>query len=340
MNKKEKNQSRIDIIKEERIELLMEVRESIKEQNENVLNNANEIISLLEYDDMNIKKYQSLKEAQELINSLTIEIANSNSKEDIEKLRKKLNYYINKIKNEAKKRNIDYNNYYEKVSTIRKDISKYIRFLKKQDQINELEMINNNYELLTDEDKEKLQRQLLTARNYNTRIKKEQENKKEEDIISIQAEEQKEKNIRFNFSKKLRLLDLMDSYSSDEEFISNKIIEFNKRYDLNETYDYNDSIGKNVISFFKNIPIYNTNKKLLKKMYFDYANFYGGDDLGLYIDYTRRNNSIIEGLKGIFKKSSLYNKENIYLDNHNRCVNWILSFVKRKGIQLSYVKAK
>ena len=132
----------------------------------------------------------------------------------------------------------------------------------------------------------------------------------------------------------------MDSYSSDEEFISNKIIEFNKRYDLNETYDYNDSIGKNVISFFKNIPIYNTNKKLLKKMYFDYANFYGGDDLGLYIDYTRRNNSIIEGLKGIFKKSSLYNKENIYLDNHNRCVNWILSFVKRKGIQLSYVKAK
>ena len=191
MNKKEKNQSRIDIIKEERIELLMEVRESIKEQNENVLNNANEIISLLEYDDMNIKKYQSLKEAQELINSLTIEIANSNSKEDIEKLRKKLNYYINKIKNEAKKRNIDYNNYYEKVSTIRKDISKYIRFLKKQDQINELEMINNNYELLTDEDKEKLQRQLLTARNYNTRIKKEQENKKEEDIISIQAEEQK-----------------------------------------------------------------------------------------------------------------------------------------------------
>ena len=340
MNKKEKNQSRIDIIKEERIELLMEVRESIKEQNENVLNNANEIISLLEYDDMNIKKYQSLKEAQELINSLTIEIANSNSKEDIEKLRKKLNYYINKIKNEAKKRNIDYNNYYEKVSTIRKDISKYIRFLKKQDQINELEMINNNYELLTDEDKEKLQRQLLTARNYNTRIKKEQENKKEEDIISIQAEKKKEKNIKFNFSKKLRLLDLMDSYSSDEEFISNKIIEFNKRYDLNETYDYNDSIGKNVISFFKNIPIYNTNKKLLKKMYFDYANFYGGDDLGLYIDYTRRNNSIIEGLKGIFKKSSLYNKENIYLDNHNRCVNWILSFVKRKGIQLSYVKAK
>ncbi len=342
MNKKEKNKNRIDLIKEERIELLNEVKESIKNGNENVLNNVDEIMSLLNYDDENIKKYESLKQAQELINTLTLEIANSNSKEEIELLRKKLNYYINKIKNEAKKRNINYNDYYANVSNIRKDISKYIRFLKKQNQINELDEINNNYELLNEEEKKNFQKKLSSARSYNTRIKKEKEKKElvieKEDILK--EDEINNSKLEFNYTKQERLLDLMDSYSSDEEFLSSKIEEFNQRYDLNKTYDYNESLGKNMISFLKNIPIYNTNKKLLRKMYFDYANFYSGDDLGLYIDYTRRNNSIIEGLKGIFKKSSLYNKENVYLESHERCLKWILSCIKRKNITLNYVKAK
>ena len=58
------------------------------------------------------------------------------------------------------------------------------------------------------------------------------------------------------------------------------------------------------------------------------------------MEYTRRDNSFIEGLRGIFKKSSLYNKENDCLDNHERCVNWILSYIRNNNITLNYVRAK
>ncbi len=75
-------------------------------------------------------------------------------------------------------------------------------------------------------------------------------------------------------------------------------------------------------------------------MIFDYSNFYRGNDLGVFIEYTRRNNSIIEGLRSIFNKSSLYNEENDCLDSHERCIRWILSCVRDNNISLNYVKAK
>ena len=418
MNKQEKNKERIEIIKEERYELLKEVRESINNGNDAVIENAENIIEALDYDEKNIKKYEALKEAQTLIESLTKEIANAKTKEEIEVLRKKLNYYINKVKNEAKKRNIDYSEYYENVTNIRKNIAKYIRFIKRRDQIEELEKINEMYDELDKEAQKKLSRQISSARNYNTRVIKEQktpkvvvieknaenlvqkevkkaieavpnefideikddnevikdeeehrdvdfvlvgynnENLNVDDLVEDQSDNKAvsiinnideeptkamivlNRKIDNSERKKSLYFQIEDEYASDEEFVAAKVDEFGHRYKISEAYEYSNSIGKNMISFIKNIPIYNANKRKIKRMMCEYSLFHRSDDLGIYIEYVRKDNSIIEGLRKIFNKSSLYNREDEYLDNHERCVNWILSFVKENNIRLNYRLAK
>ncbi len=427
MNKQEKNKERIEIIKEERYELLNEVRESINNGNNAVIENAESIVEALDYDEKNIKKYEALKEAQFLIENLTVEIANATTKEEVEALRKKLNYYINKIKNEAKKRNIDYSEYYESVTSIRKNIAKYIRFIKRRDQIEELEKINEMYDELDKEAKKKLSRQISSARNYNTRVIREQkiqngvvlvknnenvqenikkdieevlidtkEGKNNIEVSVIDSKENSEpkvtleehhdvdfvlvgynddnlndvdpvedvienKGVRVlnnvneeptkalivvnrnvdNYGKKAKLLFQDEEiFASDRDYVSSRVEDFESRYRIDNALGYSSSIGKNFVTFVKNIPIYNANKKKLRRIARDYELYYHSDDLGVFMEYIRRDNSIIEGLKKIFKKSSLYTKEDEFLDNHDRCVNWILSFVKDNEIRLNYRLAK
>ena len=378
MNKKDNNQTRIFKIKEERYELLKEVRDNINSGNEKVIENANNLIKILNYDEKNIKKYQALKEAQILIESLTKEIVNAKTKEEVESLRKRLNYYINKIKNEAKKRNIDYSNYYEHVTSIRKNISKYIRFIKKYDSIEVIEKTNNNYDELDEQARKILSRQISNARDYNTRILREKKSnsvlvdnilhnenidiiekdkeQKELTLDDIKKKKDRTRNavitldeINKRSAKSKRNSEIEDfrrnnryvfqptlTYSSDEDFISSKVTEFNNRYSLNEPLHYDSTIGKNMLNFVKNLSIYNANKKILKRILFDYSCFHHSRDLGIYAEYVKNDNSIVEGLRRVFNKSSLYSKEIEYLDNHDRCVNWILYYVRNNDIQLNY----
>ena len=378
MNKKDNNQTRIFKIKEERYELLKEVRDNINSGNEKVIENANNLIKILNYDEKNIKKYQALKEAQSLIESLTKDIVNAKTKEEIESLRKRLNYYINKIKNEAKKRNIDYSNYYEHVTSIRKNISKYIRFIKKYDSIEVIEKTNNNYDELDEQARKILSRQISNARDYNTRILREKKSnsvlvdnilhnenidiiekdkeQKELTLDDIKKKKDRTRNavitldeINKRSAKSKRNSEIEDfrrnnryvfqptlTYSSDEDFISSKVTEFNNRYSLNEPLHYDSTIGKNMLNFVKNLSIYNANKKILKRILFDYSCFHHSRDLGIYAEYVKNDNSIVEGLRRVFNKSSLYSKEIEYLDNHDRCVNWILYYVRNNDIQLNY----
>jgi len=354
MNKKDKNEKRIEIIKEERKEMLLNVQESIKNGNESVLNNLDNIINLMEFDDNNIKKYQAIKSAQELISKLTEEIVNTTDKESIVKLRKKLNYYINKVKKEAEKRNLDYTNYSDNIANMRKDISKYISYLKKQNQIDEISLLNSNYDILSDDDKKLLQRQISNARDYNTKERRKKDNienkkveKKEKinDTTEIIDNIENKDDIEIVSEKKdvdNNILDLrlkmmnMPMYESDKDFMSKRVDDFNIRYNMIPTHEYTNSIGKNIVIFLRNIHIYGANKRTIKKILFDYSIYYRGDDLKVYLDYVIRNNSIKDGIKSIFKKSALYNKENIYLDNHERCIDFIMSIVKKDDIKLNY----
>lgn len=412
MDKKESNRTRINLIKAERCELLKEVRENINNGTEKVLESVNDIVNILNYDEKNIKKYEALKEAQKLIESLTKEIVNATTKEEVEVLRKKLNYYINKVKNEAKKRNIDYNKYYGHVNDIRKSIAKYIRFIKRKEQIDAIENANDNYDSLDEETRKLLSRQISNARNYNTRVIREQKmniiNSNNSSITSIDNQEKnneesdnnsvvnvieaspseiidndsevnivdvkeitlndiKKKNERSNSraiitedipkralrvcnanldsiedhkSSKKNILSLQKEYKSDEDYISSRVSEFDIRYKLLRPMEYNQSFGKNIVTFVRNIPIYSINKKKIEKIGNDYTLFHRGDDLGVYLEYIKKDNTIIAGLMKVLHNSALYNSENKYLNNHDRCVNWILSVVREKEINLSYRLAK
>ena len=134
---------KIKKIKETEKELLTSVKEEV-EKNNNVLNlEIGNVINLLNYDSTLVKKYEAVVNAQKLIFGFARDINNSTSVDEIKEIRNKLNYYINKIKKEIKDRNLSeevYNKYYENSSNLRKSIAKYVRYLKREDKISELNL--------------------------------------------------------------------------------------------------------------------------------------------------------------------------------------------------------
>ena len=142
MNKMERNDLRIEKIINERKNLLDLVKANIiKDQNEYLRDDIVNIVTVLVKDEEHVKSYKAVIKAQALIEDLTKQIVEAKTVEEIAKIRNKLNYYINKIKKEAISRGIseeDCNKYYEHASILRKDIAKYIRFLKKEQRIEEL----------------------------------------------------------------------------------------------------------------------------------------------------------------------------------------------------------
>ena len=200
---KNKIDERISKIKQERHDLLTIVSDSIRNNGRIVSTDIKSISELLDYDEKCVKKYEAIVNAQNLIVSLTQEIVMANSEEEIINLRKKLNYYINKVKAELKKRNISeeyINKYCENVSNLRKDIAKYVRYLKRENNISEIDNLYHNYDTLTEEDKTKFKKMLSNEVRYNHRnlnptpqVKKSRP-KKEEKIVEIINEENNNQN--------------------------------------------------------------------------------------------------------------------------------------------------
>ena len=98
---------KIEKINNERILMLNIIKENINKNNISLSNNLNNIISTLNEDEKNTKKYKSILKAKQLIFELTEQIIIATSIEEITNLRKKINYYINKIKKELASREIN-----------------------------------------------------------------------------------------------------------------------------------------------------------------------------------------------------------------------------------------
>lgn len=166
---------RVEKIKREHIELLEMAREGILQNRENFMSEVEDVITVLDYDQENVKKYTAMKEAQELIATLTQQIVEAKDVEEIVALRKKLNYYINKIKAELKRREASpeiLEQYQEKATYLRKEIAGYIRFLKREDNIAQIETLSSRYDQLSLEEADTLKKCLRREVNYNTRNKK------------------------------------------------------------------------------------------------------------------------------------------------------------------------
>ena len=147
MKKVMTNEEKIAKIKSERKQLLETVKTSIQNNRDNLTSEIDKLFAVLKEDEKNTKKYESLLQAKSLIQDFIKQILEADTIEDIVNIRKKLNYYINKIKKELIKRGYDensINNYLAKVVDTRKDIAKLIRFLKREGNIELIDHILNN----------------------------------------------------------------------------------------------------------------------------------------------------------------------------------------------------
>lgn len=356
MNKLE---DRIAKIKKEHITLLKMVKDSLSQSKDNFNEEVVKAIQVLNADEEDVKKYEALTKAQALIVNLTEQIVNSTSPEEIANLRKKLNYYINKIKTILKNRNIEESQietYISKTTSFRKDISKYIRVLKRENNISFITNSSANYDNLSIDEQKELQKVIRRENSYNNRSlnPKEKKNKGTEAASRTLAlvplsPVSPENVIEESFS-------LTPSFEDDETnvTVSHKSIselEFSEvgrqfahsaailssQYHLAPTLDYHRNAPlRNLVNFFRNIPGYIYNKKALKAMIKDSNIYYRGSDIISFIEYVRQRNSISQGLKCIFSRSYLYTKEADCLNHHNQCAQWLFDYCKEQSLEVPF----
>lgn len=154
MKKVMTNAEKIKKIKDERKQLLEMTKDSIKDNKGKLVGEIGKLLDTLKEDEKNVKKYEALVKAKSLVEDLIEQILEANSVEDVISIRKKLNYYINKIKKELLSRGIDkeeLSNYLDLVGSIRKDIAKTVRFLKRETTVDYIDMLSNKKELSADD---------------------------------------------------------------------------------------------------------------------------------------------------------------------------------------------
>lgn len=344
-------------INSDRVTMLNIVRENIANGNVSLSTSLDTTINVLNFDDINAREYTSIVKAKELIIELTEQISKATTIEEVINLRKKVNYYINKIKQEMIKRNIDQESFekmYSDVVYLRNRISVYLRFLKREDKVREIDSLSTSIDDLDDIDRIKLKKIISTEVKYNKRVLKNMnENVTDNNIQKIVKRE----SLKFFPNNELedvpyrsilddheltQLISEVSEYLEDipeisepkkgtlslsgEKYLTERIKYYNTLYKFYDLLQYNGNFIQNVINLFRNIPRYRKNKKVIRAAKKDYNVFYHGQDLGSFIDYSKKRNSIVTALAAIFKNSSLSKKEIECLYNHEKCKEWIMNF--------------
>lgn len=336
-------QEKIDRITNDRLVLLNSVKDNLKYNNSKVIENIDEIINYLYKDEAATKEYKAIIKAKQLIEDLTNEILESNSIEEIIAIRKKINYYINKIKNELKERNdnqvVSYK-FSNRVNDLRSDISNYIRYTKREYNINEIIRLNS-IEKISLEDKEKLKRLLRNELNYMRKHVKKIKNDEVINNASRVLDERLETIFKSKakseklVTKSLFLKSPFNLCFNTEDYYKERYEVYNSKYGLNKVYEYDKSTFKNIIYLFINVPKYIENKKKIKLMEMDFERYYGGEDLRYYIEYTRKNNSFTNAIKTILQNTRLSSREKECLKEHDKYMDWILNYCNSPRLKLS-----
>ena len=156
------NIKKIEKINSDRIIILKNIKDKLLNSNTDNLISENNI---------------QINKAKEIIVSLTNEISNCHDIEEIKRLRRKVNYYINKIKKEMHNRGISeekISTYQEATSYLRKGMSQYISYLKREPKLDDINNLNSNFNSLNDEDKTRLKKLLNNELRYNREVIKKQ----------------------------------------------------------------------------------------------------------------------------------------------------------------------
>lgn len=340
------NEEKIAKINNDRKIILNNIKDRLKSSNEMCNNDFMEIANLINFEDKSQKEYKAIIEAKNLIFELTKEISNSTSVDEIISIRKRINYYINKIKNILKKRGIyqkQIDNISEKSTYLRKNIACYIRFLKRKDKIAEIINLSDK-DMKTIEEKDRLKKLLKNELRFNKRnqeVNEKEDIKYNEDLDDngeidfetiFKLNDNKPVNrveLDFDFEKKGEkqeydgffdyCIEFSDESAEDRitENMLNESKNFEAQYGLEELNKYDSYFIINLIKLLGNIPKIIHNKKMIKFMESDYRYVYRGEDLRKCIEIAIQENSIVNSLRYIFRNSILSNREDECLNIHN-----------------------
>ena len=329
---------KIQCIKETQKELLKLVKNKIIEENEIFNLDTRNIVDVLNHDNKVIKKYEAIIKAKELIEEYTNQIQQATDIEEIKEIRKKLNSCINKIKKEMKNRgfdDIEINNYTEEAKKLRKKIAFNIRVLKREEKIKEIEVLNNNIDNLSNEELIKFKKLIKNEVSYGKRNLNYDENKIVKKVI---FEEKEKKNvINFNIPRDDKVkTNKIKSYDNLEDFLKEKIVEYEGYYYIQPIDKYNGNFIKNIRIFTKNIPNILKNKDSVERMKCDNRLYIRKAELRAYYRYIEENSSIIKNFKQAIKPSVLDDKESEYVDEHQRIVKWIIEYCNTHHMNISY----
>ena len=408
MKKRMTNEEKINKINNDRKIMLENIKANINISNGITENSLGKLLEVITIEEKNTKEYKALLVAKEMIVNLTKMIVDSNSVEEVANIRKRVNYYINKIKKILIARGVtstEIDKLSENVNYMRKDISEYIRFLKRENNIKEIIELNSNYSSLSLEEKNKLKKLLRNESNYIKRKQNIDSTTKETSLLTkeekqIMKEAKKEislkeahktleefkidtnserifyeselelalKNVsdklkaeksKQNFDKskleadlrneastsrannslkpafdKSRLEEALKSasdknvQSTNTNFVSETSFEtFTSMYNLANPYEYGSSLGKNIVNFFRNIPIYISNGKVIDKMLYEYHRYHRGKDLSSFIEHTKEKNSIRTAIATMFKNAKLFKKEETCVKTHEECIYWTENYL-------------
>lgn len=367
MNNKINN--KVQLVKSEHQQLIEIAQKEIMENSTAFQEDKDAVLTALDYDEKSIKKLEAIQSAQELITSLTEQIQSAKSAQEVIDLRKKLNYYINKIKGELKRRCVSeevLDNYQSKASSLRKSIALYLRFLKREDNINKISTLSSNFDNLTEEELLDLKKCLQKENRYNKRNintlnedsqKTEVQNATahtetsnptttplptDEDIDTEEPEDEfafvldSDEEDEFTSSQyEIKYISEDTPYEETDGFFTSKINEYNKMFGVVETLDYTKGqFSKNAVIFCLNIPRYIHNKIAIQKMEKGFYYFYSGNDFASYIEYMKRRNSIHEALKYIFQGTCLFSGDDVILGEHENCARWMHDFCAKQELPI------
>ena len=362
---------RIEQINIEHEELLKMVREKIEYSGKDFANCSNEIMKFLRIDEKIVKKSKSLQKIEQTIIELVKEISKAKTLEDIERIRKQLNrniYKINKILQNRQVPASKINEFTTKSSYLRKNIATYVRFLKRETNLDaneaNLKKINElyaNYENLNAEQIRELRTRLSREKTYNRRNKKSLINESSSKVITSSEVPTRPTNRQTSSSTEIAISysnlkderEIKPTSSSTEvaimplsiqdqliktrllSHISQRVHSLDKTYDIRDIKECDsEKISERIFNFLSNIPNYINNKKIIEE--FHKARYYYGADyiFSKYIMFQEQNNSITQGLRTIFMGTHLSKEQKTCKDNHEKCVSFIVKLFTRN--ELSY----
>ena len=296
----------------------------INEAKQDILYNKTQLVKNLDYcffaitfNENNSKKVERFNREKKYILDSIEEISNVEDVDKICDLRKKMNYYLGKMRKELEAKNESsemLDNLQDSLLSYRKSVARYVRYLKRGTNINQIISLNDKYDSLSDEEKVNLKKIIKREQNYNCKN------------LKVHNARILDGTLVINKKVPVNKIDagLIDKdKKSVADYLDDQIQIYNSRYNLKPLLSYDKYFGKNAVKLVRNVPSYLHNKAIIKVMEEDNAVMNRKKDLKGYIEYHKARNSVLLALKAIIVKTYRESESRRRLEDDHYCKRWI-----------------